>query len=526
MKLIYTVAAMAVSVTANNDLPDPPVCVNDCPLFDMVATGTVDDCAVLSQWSASGCLSDCGLSDHAVLAHISNQFCRRLESTDGFGSYGGSYDGSYEDDTTDPTAEPSAAPTTAPTPAATTAEPSMAATPEPYACQDSLYDATFICATIAPAAAEAGGCANLLGVQFPSGPVTEDDLDLFAVMCPGTCSDLYTSPETGLPACECMPEYYTCLDSETPPCQNNPGFVDETGQDMCAQYEGLMAENGIVADKCDSFANLAVASEGGNYEDYVLTLSALGTYCPILCDSCDGFAPTAEENWTPESPCARVCAPAEACFLNGVFQDFCPPEAAGCAPCFPAAPTLEPTPSPTEATTEATTEEGDLVVKLEMQMTFTEELDTDEVAAASGAIEVTVADESGIDADYVTATMTLADDGGRRHLLSISYDVLIVITIPAADLEGADDTLLAALVTLDEIVASDAGLEELTAAITSNEELVEINGGDAIVATTPTLETVGDFPIQVTVEPQPASASMVSPALGLLVSAVCVAASL
>jgi hypothetical protein len=170
---------------------------------------------------------------------------------------------------------------------------------------------------------------------------------------------------------------------------------------------------------------------------------------------------------------------------------------------------------------------GNLVVKLEMQMTFTEELDTDEVAAASGAIEDTVADESGIDADYVTASMTLVDDS-RRHLLSISYNVLIVITIPAADLDGADDTLLAALVTLDEIVASDASLDELTAAITSNDELTAINGGEAPGATTPTLDTVGDFPTQPTEEPtpEPASASMVSPALGLLVSAVCVAASL
>jgi hypothetical protein len=90
MKLIYTAAAMAVSVTAMDyDLPDPPLCVNDCPLFDFVDTGEVDDCAVLSHWSASGCLSDCRLNDHIVLAHINRQFCRRMDTTDGsYGSIG------------------------------------------------------------------------------------------------------------------------------------------------------------------------------------------------------------------------------------------------------------------------------------------------------------------------------------------------------------------------------------------------------------------------------------------------------
>jgi len=277
--------------------------------------------------------------------------------------------------------------------------------------------------------------------------------------------------------------------------------------------------------------------------------------------------------------------------MNGVFQDFCPPEAAACAPCFPAVPTPEPTVYPTvyptyeenplcEACTDtcddgpedcATMEQlvavggcanscldtqealdacikpyydelqctaddfvlavnptmtGALVITLSMQMTFTEELDTDEVATASGAIEATVAEESGIDEEYVTATMTLADDQ-RRHLLSISYDVSIVITVLAADLDGADDALLAAIGTLEELVESDASLEELTAAITSDDIIKELNGGDEPGATTPSHQsTVGDFPIQPTEEPEPASASMVSPAFGLLVSAVCVAASL
>jgi hypothetical protein len=175
---------------------------------------------------------------------------------------------------------------------------------------------------------------------------------------------------------------------------------------------------------------------------------------------------------------------------------------------------------------------------LNMQMTVTEELDTDGVATASGAFEATVAEESGIDEEYITATMTLADDR-RRHLLSISYDVSIVITIPAADLDGADDTLLAAIGTLEELVGSDASLEELTAAITSDDTMKELNGGDEPGVTSLSLQvpdapgctrggcglaTAGDFPIQPTEEP--ASASVVSPALGLLVSAVCVAASL
>lgn len=277
--------------------------------------------------------------------------------------------------------------------------------------------------------------------------------------------------------------------------------------------------------------------------------------------------------------------------MNGVFQDFCPPEAAACAPCFPAVPTPEPTPEPTVYPTYEENEEnplceactgtcddgpedcatmeqlvavggcanscldtqealdacikphydelqctaddfvlavnptmtGALVITLSMQMTFTEELDTDEVATASGAIEATVAEESGIDEEYVTATMTLADDQ-RRHLLSISYDVSIVITFQAEDL--ADDTLLPAIGTLEELVGSDASLEELTAAITSDDTIKELNGGDEPGVTALSQDSAGDFPIQPTEEPEPASASMVSPALGLLVSAVCVAASL
>ena len=111
------------------------------------------------------------------------------------------------------------------------------------------------------------------------------------------------------------------------------------------------------------------------------------------------------------------------------------------------------------------------------------------------------------------------------HLLSISYDVSIVITFQAEDL--ADDTLLAAIGTLEELVGSDASLEELTAAITSDDIIKELNGGDEPGVTALSPEgTAGDFPVQPTEEPEPASASMVSPALGLLVSAVCVAASL
>jgi hypothetical protein len=129
------------------------------------------------------------------------------------------------------------------------------------------------------------------------------------------------------------------------------------------------------------------------------------------------------------------------------------------------------------------------VVTIEMDMTFVEELDDDEVEMATGAIKTSAAEDAGLDEDYVEATMTLQETAGRRHLLNIAYKIEIVITIPAADLEGTDDVTLA-LVASVETMTSTENLEALTSTITSSPDVVAINGGVEPPATVTDVTTV------------------------------------
>jgi hypothetical protein len=83
------------AVGATDEILDPPLCVFDCNMFDRVAEGEVDDCAVTSSWLEDPCLDDCALTDLETLVDINDAFCK----LDGVGSYSsvsiGSTGGSY-----------------------------------------------------------------------------------------------------------------------------------------------------------------------------------------------------------------------------------------------------------------------------------------------------------------------------------------------------------------------------------------------------------------------------------------------
>lgn len=204
---------------------------------------------------------------------------------------------------------------------------------------------------------------------------------------------------------------------------------------------------------------------------------------------------------------------------------------------YPTVPPEEPTEEPTEESTDAaeevlTSEESTpLVVSVELEATFTKVLETTEVATATDAIETSMAENWKLDRDYVEATMTLGTVG-RRHLLNIVYEIVIVITIPAEDLEGADVELLASVDAMTAAETSADFFEAVAANIASNTVIIAINGGTEPTSTVVTVTiveavlVVNDDPTEAPTETTPSSASIVSPAFGLLVSAVCVVASL
>jgi hypothetical protein len=72
--------------SAESDLVDPPLCVFDCNMFDLLTEGTVDDCAVSSDWVGTSCMDDCSSEDLEQFDSIREALCDTP-----FSNYGGSY---------------------------------------------------------------------------------------------------------------------------------------------------------------------------------------------------------------------------------------------------------------------------------------------------------------------------------------------------------------------------------------------------------------------------------------------------
>jgi len=133
--LAATALADTVSERELWALPDPPACVMDCHLFDHIATGEVDDCAILTAWTTDStddsCMADCSLAGAAIVDDIATIFCaHESRELSGSSSYGGSYGyssyaGSDAEDTAMPTSTPTGTPTATGTPTTT---PTAAAT--------------------------------------------------------------------------------------------------------------------------------------------------------------------------------------------------------------------------------------------------------------------------------------------------------------------------------------------------------------------------------------------------------------
>ncbi len=182
------------------------------------------------------------------------------------------------------------------------------------------------------------------------------------------------------------------------------------------------------------------------------------------------------------------------------------------------APTEEPAPSPTKSPTKkpaTPVDEPPLEIKMNAAITFDNKLESKQITEVTDAMEGKVADDLNIPQSYVTAEMTETKNG-RRRLLAVKYEVVIIISIPAA--EAA------------EMVQNNSEIAELSdprnaAAIATSFEaslgqipaLKEANGGkDVTVLVDVEVVSVPD-------EVEPSSASKVCTAFGVLASAMYVA---
>ncbi len=59
-------------------IPDPPTCLFDCPLFNLISLGEVDDCDTISLWSGDVCFEDCSVDDVHIWGTITSLFCGHL----------------------------------------------------------------------------------------------------------------------------------------------------------------------------------------------------------------------------------------------------------------------------------------------------------------------------------------------------------------------------------------------------------------------------------------------------------------
>jgi hypothetical protein len=378
-------------------------------------------------------------------------------------------------------------------------------------------------------------CANSPGLVGKDGADCDLAEELMASEGLETCADLATHLTQG----EAYSEFVTVLNShythcpltcnscdgfkipEETFCEDIIGWKDNYGTN-CSAWKGL---------DCGTTPEAEYAWRD-TYD--VGELSAIRSSCPHSC----GFKPS--------GMCLSTCDRcdddgAAQCFADGVYvvqeanDSLCDSLRAPCEICF--APLVS---SP-------------LVITISMELTFERELGDDEIEDESIAIETSVADEGGFTMDYVAVTMLLRSDSttSERRLLSIVYDTSVVISIPAADITGDDEATLSLVASVEKIT-SDGGLTALTDAIKSKSTV----GAEAVVTNVDRAEAIHiteeptwvptaaptNAPTKVptanptkmpttvpTVNPTeypdstPGSATKLSSAFGLLISAVCVA---
>jgi hypothetical protein len=89
----------------DGELPDPPLCVFGCSMFDKITLGLVDDCAVSSAWLGDSCVDTCSLEDLQTLTDIVRVLCKEDDASEGdptratsapSGSYGSYWYDPYE----------------------------------------------------------------------------------------------------------------------------------------------------------------------------------------------------------------------------------------------------------------------------------------------------------------------------------------------------------------------------------------------------------------------------------------------
>ena len=56
-------------------IPDPPVCIFDCRMFDLIALGEVDECAITTSWWSDACMDDCSSEEVEAFKIINTALC-------------------------------------------------------------------------------------------------------------------------------------------------------------------------------------------------------------------------------------------------------------------------------------------------------------------------------------------------------------------------------------------------------------------------------------------------------------------
>jgi hypothetical protein len=115
----------------------------------------------------------------------------------------------------------------------------------------------------------------------------------------------------------------------------------------------------------------------------------------------------------------------------------------------------------------------DVVVEIEMVLTFEEELSDDDQTDACAALVTGIADvDASVNENYITCDMSL-QSRRSRHLLSFVYDTDMTITIPASVVAAAGG--VATVSVLQAIIADPVALE---ASVTAS--VAEIGGGAVV----------------------------------------------
>jgi hypothetical protein len=172
-------------------------------------------------------------------------------------------------------------------------------------------------------------------------------------------------------------------------------------------------------------------------------------------------------------------------------------------------------------------------VTITVAVTFENKLDEEQINEVSDAMGETVADDLGISKKFVKADMTEKD--ARRHLLAITYEVVIIVSIPGAEAAKivAENPKMAELSDPRKIAAVSTSFEKSLGDIP---ELKAANGGNAVtvavkVELTLTLALTLTLTLTLTTKvelvsagtSEPSSAVKVSSAFGLVASALYVA---